>query len=65
MNRVSPNWLTCQINGIADYICRTPASPDVLYSLAFNFRRAAERVETELKRRNEVQRDYADDGVFG
>jgi hypothetical protein len=65
MNRASPNWLTYQINGIADYACNAPAGADALYSLAFNFRKAAERVEAEIERRRSAERDYADDGVFG
>jgi hypothetical protein len=65
MNRTSPKWLTCQINGVADYICNAPAPPDVLYHLAYNFRRAAERVEAEIRRREAVAHEYADDGVFG
>ena len=65
MTRTSPNWLTCQITGITDYICNTPAGLDVLDTLAFNFRKAAERVEAEFKRREAAGRDYYDDGMFG
>lgn len=65
MSRTSPNWLTCQINGITDYICNAPANFDVLYLLARNFHIAGERIEAEIKRREAVAHEYADDGVFG
>ena len=63
MTRTNPNWLTCQINGISDYIRQCPASLYVLRALAEEFRKAAQRVDAEIDRRTSAGR--ADDGVFG
>jgi hypothetical protein len=65
MTRTNPNWLTCQINGVADYICNCPGSNAVLRTLAGDFHRAAERIEKEIIRRESTGRDYTNDGVFG
>lgn len=65
MNRTHPNWLTCQIHGIADYICNCPGSNSVLRILAGDFHRAAERIDREINRRESTGRDRTKDGVFG
>ena len=65
MSLTSPNWITCQINGVADYVCKAPAGIDVLRHLAFNFRGAAERLEAEIKRREAFDQSRTDDGMFG
>ena len=60
----SPNhWLTCQINGIVEYICRPPMGRDELRALAEEFREGARKIEAEIAKRA-GRSDYYD-GMFG
>jgi hypothetical protein len=54
------NWLTCQISGIADYICHSMAPLNVLRNFAGEFRATAERIEAEIARRERER-----EGMFG
>ena len=65
MTRVHPNWLTCQINGVAGYICKCDGSPYVLRALADDLREAAQMVDAEIARRESAERGSANEGVFG
>jgi hypothetical protein len=57
------NWLICQINCIANYICQSPGEPDLHRELADEFRKAAERIDAYADKRERCRRDY--EGMFG
>jgi hypothetical protein len=66
MTRTHPNWLTCQIRGIEEYILQCDAPPLVLRCLADDFRSAADAIEIQIAM-NELTGHgrHDNDGVFG
>jgi hypothetical protein len=64
MSKREPNWPTCQIEGIVDYICRSAGSIHSLRILAAAFREAAAIVDNEIRRR-ELTNYHDDESEFG
>jgi hypothetical protein len=61
----APDWLACQIIGIADFICRSPGDLHGLRELADEFHDAALRIEAEIAKREIVSHSPDDEGMFG